>query len=130
MTWLGLSTGGRAAQQAYYVYDELAPNPGMAGSENLVSVLIGKAEALAIRAKYAEVDKVLADAASLDLSNPHVLANRAALAGNLSSGRSSDTAKEYLDQLRAVDPSHRHMSDVDDKTQLFERVAASIAAFP
>ncbi|KAK0549016.1 hypothetical protein OC846_004239 [Tilletia horrida] len=128
--WLGLSTGGRAAQQAYYVYDELAQNPGMAGSKNLVSVLIGKAAALAIQAKYAEADKVLADAATLDPSSPHVLANRAALAGHLSSGRSSDTAKEYLDQLRAVDPSHRLISDVDDKTQLFEKIAASIAAFP
>ncbi|KAK0542595.1 hypothetical protein OC846_006266 [Tilletia horrida] len=84
--WLGLSTGGRVAQQAYYVYDQLAQNSGMAGSKSLVSVLIGKADVLPIHAKYAEADKVLADAAFLDPSNPHVLSNRAALAGHLSSG--------------------------------------------
>ncbi|KAK0542613.1 hypothetical protein OC846_006685, partial [Tilletia horrida] len=85
--WLRLSTGGRAAQQAYYVYEELAQHPGMAESKNLISVLIGTAAALAIHPKYAEADKVLADAASLDPSNAHVLANRASLAGRLSSGR-------------------------------------------
>ncbi|KAE8232202.1 hypothetical protein CF326_g2765 [Tilletia indica] len=126
--WLGLSTGGRAAQQAYYVYDELAQNPSLAGSKNLVTVLTGKAAALAVQAKYAEADKILADAASLDPQNAHVLANRAALAAHLSTTRSSDAAKEYIDQLRSVAPHHALIRDLDEKAQLFDDTAASIAA--
>ncbi|KAK0530395.1 hypothetical protein OC834_003327 [Tilletia horrida] len=126
--WLGLSTGGRAAQQAYYVYDELAQNPSLAGSKNLVSVLVGKAAALAVQGKYAEADKVLADAAALDPQNAHVLANRAALAGHLSTTRAGDAAKDYVEQLRAVAPTHPLIRDLDEKTRVFDEAAASIAA--
>ncbi|KAL9940183.1 hypothetical protein V8E36_000888 [Tilletia maclaganii] len=126
--WLGLTTGGRAAQQAYYVYDELAQNPSLSGSKNLVSVLVGKAAALAVQAKYAEADKVLADAAALDSQNAHVLANRAALAGHISASRSSDAATEFIEKLRAVAPTHPLIRDLDEKAQLFDDAAASIAA--
>lgn len=63
--WLGLSNGGRPAQQAFYVYDELSQNPAHAGTKNVVSTITGKAAALAALGKYEEAKKTLEEGRSL-----------------------------------------------------------------
>lgn len=63
--YIGLYSGGRPAQQAYYVYDELAQNPAQAGKPSSVGVLTGKAVAHMVAGNRAEAEKVLAEAAEL-----------------------------------------------------------------
>jgi hypothetical protein len=47
--YLGLTSGGRAAQQAYYVYDELAADPAYVASATAVPALVGKAVAMLVQ---------------------------------------------------------------------------------
>lgn len=63
--YLGIHSGGRAAQQAYYVYDELAQNPSEAGKVSSVPSLIGKAVAKAVSGEHAEASTVLTEAGEL-----------------------------------------------------------------
>lgn len=63
--YLGIYSGGRAAQQAYYVYDELAQNPSQAGKLSSVVSLTGKAVARMVSGEYTEADTVLAEAIGL-----------------------------------------------------------------
>ena len=63
--YLGIYSGGRAAQQAYYVYDELAQNPSQAGQPSSVPSLTGKAVARMVSGEYAEADTVLTEAYDL-----------------------------------------------------------------
>jgi len=63
--WIGLSSGGRPAQQAFYVYDELSQNPAHAGTQNVVSTINGKAASLAALGKFDEAKKVLEEGRTL-----------------------------------------------------------------
>lgn len=62
---MGIYSGGREAQQAYYVYDELAQNPSEAGKPSSVPSLTGKAVARIVVGEFAEADTVLSEAAEL-----------------------------------------------------------------
>lgn len=63
--YLGIYSGGREAQQAYYVYDELAQNPSETGKLSSVPSLTGKAVARIVVGEFAEADAVLSEAAEL-----------------------------------------------------------------
>jgi coatomer protein complex subunit epsilon len=63
--YIGIHSGGRAAQQAYYVYDELAQNPSEAGKASSVPSLVGKAVARLVSGEHAEASTVLTDAGEL-----------------------------------------------------------------
>lgn len=84
--WIGLARGGRAAQQAYYVYDEMATAPTAATSEpsDQATVLAAKAASQMALSQWGEAEATLNQAKILDPSNANVLANVAILAPHLS----------------------------------------------
>ncbi len=82
--WVGLTQGGRASQQAYYVYDELAQNPSQAGQASTTNVLVGKAVAQMVQGQWAEAESTLSQAEQLDPQNEDVLANKVTSATHLS----------------------------------------------
>jgi coatomer protein complex subunit epsilon len=62
---IGIYEGGRAAQQAYYVYDELAQNPAHAGQASISTSLTGKAVARMVSSEYQEAASTLTEASRL-----------------------------------------------------------------
>lgn len=76
---IGIYEGGRAAQQAYYVYDELAQNPAQAGTSSIVTSLTGKAVARMVSSEYDDAAASLTQAIELDPKSADALANRVPL---------------------------------------------------
>ncbi|PWN42946.1 hypothetical protein IE81DRAFT_346933 [Ceraceosorus guamensis] len=115
--YIGLHTGGRSAQQAYYVYDELAQNPEHAGKDASVNPLVGKGVAQLVLGQRNEATQVLADAEKLDPNNVDMLANSAVLASY-----SASPAGYFgrLEQLRRVAPSHALVTSADEAAQAFD----------
>lgn len=121
--WIGLAKGGRATQQAFYVYDELAQNPSAAGTVNAVPSLIGKATALAANANYAAAKKQLDEASKLDPTNAEILANRAVVDTHLAPAN----AHEYLQQLKQSHASHPLLSEYQALEKAFDQHAAKFS---
>ncbi|PWN94403.1 hypothetical protein FA10DRAFT_274336 [Acaromyces ingoldii] len=115
--YIGLYSGGRPAQQAYYVYDELAQNPAQAGKPSSVGVLTGKAVAHMVAGNRAEAEKVLAEAAELDPDNADVVANQAVLAEY---GAKAPGSTEYLEKLKSLAPRHPLVRELKEKDLAFE----------
>lgn len=120
--WLGLAKGGRATQQAFYVYDELAQNPSAAGTRNAVASLVGKATALAASGDVAGAGKQLDDALRLDPTHADALANKATLAAY-----SAQPAHDYLQQLRTAHATHPLLTEYAALEQQFDALAATYA---
>jgi coatomer protein complex subunit epsilon len=133
--------GGRAAQQAYYVYDELAQNPSQAGKSSSVASLTGKAVARMVSGEFTEASTILTEGSDLvsddideqercsaclpnrsypqDAANTEVLANRVPIAYSTSKSGHSDALQDSLSQLRAVAPNHPLLLDLQEKENLF-----------
>lgn len=77
---IGIYEGGRSAQQAYYVYDELAQNPAQAGKPSTVPSLTGKAVARLVSGEYADADATLTQAGELNARFGDAFANKVPLA--------------------------------------------------
>lgn len=116
--WIGLAKGGRATQQAYYVYDELAQNPSAVGTKNAVPSLVGKATALAANGDWEGARKQLEEAARLDPENAEIAANR--LVVETHAGETTDG----LGQLKRVNAAHPLVSEYEALNKTFDEVAA------
>ncbi|WFD42307.1 hypothetical protein MPSI1_000949 [Malassezia psittaci] len=90
--WIGLIRGGRSTQQAYYVYDELSQNSSVAGTPNIVPILVGRAAANAALGNSAKALADLEDAAAFHPENSLILENRAAI-----SALDRSTSQETVD---------------------------------
>lgn len=84
--WIGLVQGGRAAQQAYYVYDEMATAPSAPGSKpsDQATLLAAKAASQMALSQWKDAQATLSQATSLDPTNSDALANAAILQPHLS----------------------------------------------
>ncbi|UZJ51653.1 hypothetical protein CBS101457_000973 [Exobasidium rhododendri] len=116
---LGIYNGGRAAQQAYYVYDELAQNPTQAGKPSSVASLTGKAVARIVSGEYAEASTILTEALELDASSADTQANKVPIAYASTKTGQSEALQATLSQLRAVAPNHPLLRDLQEKEVLF-----------
>ena len=74
--WIGLVRGGRATQQAYYVYDEMSQNSMIAQTPNMAPSLVGKAVAQAAQDHLSNASGTLHEALALDPTNTLALANQ------------------------------------------------------
>lgn len=118
--WIGLAKGGRATQQAFYVYDELAQNPSAAGTRNAVPSLIGKATALAANGDYVGSMKQLDEAERLDDGCGDIKANKVVL--SVLAGEGSRVG-EGLEGLRRVDAGHPLVKEYEALGERFDQLA-------
>lgn len=123
--WIGLKSGGTAAQQAYYVYDELSQNPSTGHS---ASVLNGKAAAQAALAHYEEARGAFDEALTVDEKAANALANKAALASyGAKATEATAAAQDALERLRRIKPQHPLLSDLAEKERAFDEAASHFA---
>jgi len=124
--WIGLVRGGRATQQAYYVYDEMSQNTTIAHTAHQVPALVGKAVAQAAQAHTAEGNATLDDAVQLDAAYPLVGANQAVLAA-LSASTSPAGAEALAQQHAQAQPASELAQLWDTKRRELDEALAAMA---
>ena len=125
--WIGLMRGGRASQQAYYVYDELSQNTSVANTPSVISSLVGKSAALAALDQQREGIETLQTAEALDNANASVIANQAVFTA-LNPSATTDDLDSIESRLRAAAPDHPLVADWDAKRLELESAVAAFAA--
>ncbi|PKI85745.1 hypothetical protein MVES1_000410 [Malassezia vespertilionis] len=101
--WIGLVRGGRATQQAYYVYDELSQSSAVAHSANTVPTMLGKAVAQAALGEPRQALTELREAAELDQENTTLTCDQAAIAA-LCSDTTQEERTAFADQMKLAAP--------------------------
>lgn len=117
---IGIYEGGRAAQQAYYVYDELAQNPSYAGKPSTVPSLTGKAVAKIVSSEYDDAQSSLTQAIELNPKYADALANQIPLATLAKQTGQTEALHEALAHLRSAAPQHALLRDLKEKERLFD----------
>ena len=125
--WIGLMRGGRASQQAYYVYDELSQNTSVANTPSVISSLVGKSAALAALDQQREGIETLQTAEALDNASASVIANQAVFTA-LNPSATTDDLDSIESRLRAAAPDHPLVADWDAKRLELESAVAAFAA--
>ncbi|RPA89245.1 hypothetical protein L873DRAFT_1722764 [Choiromyces venosus 120613-1] len=118
-SWVGLRIGGEKYQQAYYVYEELAQAP----STSTPRTLIGQAVAELHLGRLPEAEVALQQALEKNPKHEDALANMIVL--SILAGKEFD---EYLSSLKNVAPSHPFLTDIAQKSELFDKAAAKYTA--
>ncbi|KAL7275541.1 GTPase-activating protein [Rhizina undulata] len=114
-SWVSLRIGGDKYQQAYYVFEELAQAP----ATSAVATLIGQAVSEMHLGRLPEAEVALQQALEKGPGNAEALANSVVLA--VLAGRES---AELVEQLKAVQPKHQFLLDLEAKDEAFEKAAA------
>ncbi|KAH7266355.1 hypothetical protein FSOLCH5_012735 [Fusarium solani] len=113
-SWVGLRVGGEKYQQAFYVFEELAQAPSTSSVRSLVSQAVCELHLGRTEEAQAALDQAL----EKDASSADAIANLLVL--NVISG---NDAKELTDKLKAADPNHQFLADLEEKSALFDKAA-------
>ncbi|PYI21582.1 coatomer subunit epsilon [Aspergillus violaceofuscus CBS 115571] len=117
-SWVGLRVGGEKYQAAFYVYEELASAPSTAAPLSIV----GQAVAELHLGRLPEAEAALSAALEKYPDEAEVIANAIVL--NVLAGKS---AEELELRLQQTHPSHPLLSEIQEKSELFDAAAAKYA---
>ncbi|KAF8436383.1 coatomer epsilon subunit-domain-containing protein [Terfezia claveryi] len=118
-SWVGLRVGGDKYQQAYYVFEELAQAP----STSTASTLVGQAVAEIHLGRLEEAEVALQQAQAKNPKHAEALANAIVL--SVLAGKDNS---DQLSELRNTMPDHPLLTDVEQRSELFDKAAAKYAA--
>ncbi|RSL41784.1 hypothetical protein CEP53_012556 [Fusarium sp. AF-6] len=113
-SWVGLRVGGEKYQQAFYVFEELAQAPSTSSVRSLVSQAVCELHLGRTEEAQAALDQAL----EKDANSADAIANLLVL--NVISG---NNAEELTEKLKAADPNHQFLSDLEEKSALFDKAA-------
>lgn len=114
-SWVALRQGGEKYQQAFYVWEELAQAPATSSIITLVSQAVAELHL----GRTEEAEAALDQALKKDPSYAQAIANLLVL--NVIGGKDP---KELTAQLQAADASHPYITDLAEKSELFDKAAA------
>ncbi|PGH17566.1 hypothetical protein AJ80_04744 [Polytolypa hystricis UAMH7299] len=117
-SWVGMRMGGEKYQSAYYVYEELASVPSTTSAYSLV----GQAVSEIHLGRLPEAEVALQTALEKYPNDAQVIAN--ALVLNVLSGKD---ATELTSKLEKAQPDHALLTDLAEKSALFDTAAAKYA---
>jgi len=118
-SWVGLRVGGEKYQSAFYVYEELASAPATSSPISIV----GQAIAEMHLGRLPEAEVALQAALQKYPNDIQLLANAIVL--NVLSGKD---ATELTSTLKKTQPNHPLLTDLAEKSALFDSAAAKYAA--
>ncbi|KAK3378110.1 coatomer epsilon subunit-domain-containing protein [Podospora didyma] len=118
-SWVGLRLGGEKYQQAFYVFEELAQAPATSSVRNLVSQAVAELHLGRTEEAQAALDQALKK--EPDFADG--IANLLVL--NVITGRDP---KEVTGSLEQVDASHPFLTDLAEKSDLFDKAATKYKA--
>ncbi|KAF3482537.1 uncharacterized protein GIQ15_05296 [Arthroderma uncinatum] len=114
-SWVGMRVGGEKYQAAFYVYEELASVPSTSSALSIV----GQAVSELHLGRLPEAEAALQSAIQKYPEDPQVLANSIVL--NAINGKDKD---ELIAKLSKVQPDHAFLTDLEEKSALFDAAAA------
>ncbi|KAJ0161425.1 Coatomer subunit epsilon [Colletotrichum tanaceti] len=118
-SWVGLRQGGDKYQQAFYVFEELAQAPATSSIATLVSQAVAELHLGRTEEAQAALDQVLAK----DAGYAQAIANLLVL-----TTISGKDPKEITEKLKAADPQHQFLADLEEKSALFDKAATKYSA--
>lgn len=118
-SWVGLRIGGDKYKQSYYVYEELAQAPISSSPQTL----IGQAVAELHLGRLEEAEVALQQALEKNPTHAEALANSIVL-----SVLGGKEFADHLKTLQSVAPSHIFLTDLEQKSELFDKAAAKYSA--
>ncbi|KAJ5771342.1 uncharacterized protein N7511_003393 [Penicillium nucicola] len=118
-SWVGLRVGGEKYQSAFYVYEELASAPSTSAPLSIV----GQAVAEIHLGRLPEAEAALSAALEKYPTDVELIANSIVL--NVLAGKPSE---ELESQLQQIEPSHSLLTDIQEKSELFDAAAAKYSA--
>ncbi|KAK1971471.1 coatomer epsilon subunit [Colletotrichum sublineola] len=118
-SWVGLRQGGDKYQQAFYVFEELAQAPATSSVVTLVSQAVAELHLGRTEEAQAALDQALAK----DANHAQAIANLLVL--TVISGKDP---KEFMEKLKAADPQHQFLADLEEKSALFDKAATKYSA--
>jgi coatomer subunit epsilon len=122
-SWTNLRVGGSEKyQSSFYVFEELATTPGTTSP----TALVGQAVAEIHLGRWEEANAALEQALSLEGASPESLANSIVLASVL--GKKNEQVQELRNQLKGKQSSHPLLTDLKDKSDLFDQAAGKYSA--
>ncbi|KAJ0301220.1 hypothetical protein COL516b_007996 [Colletotrichum fioriniae] len=120
-SWVGLRQnetkkvqGGDKYQQAFYVFEELAQAPATSSIATLVSQAVAELHLGRTEEAQAALDQALAK----DAGYAEAIANLLVL-----TAISGQDPKEFTEKLKAADPQHHFLVDLEEKSALFDKAA-------
>jgi len=118
-SWVGLRVGGEKYQQAFYVFEELAQAPATSSIWSLVSQAVCELHL----GRTEEAQAALEQALKKEPEYAEAIANLLVL--TVISGKDP---KELTESLKKVDPNHRFLVDLEEKSELFDKAATKYKA--
>ncbi|KIW73112.1 hypothetical protein PV04_01255 [Phialophora macrospora] len=121
-SWTNLREGGAEKyQSAYYVFEELASTPGTTSP----TALVGQAVSEIHLGRLEEAEAALQQAMSMENADTQAVANSVVLASVM--GKKADVVQGLLQQLKEKDDGHALLSDLEEKSHLFDVASAKYA---
>ncbi|KAJ5361317.1 Tetratricopeptide-like helical [Penicillium brevicompactum] len=118
-SWVGLRLGGEKYQSAFYVYEELASAPSTSAPLSIV----GQAVAEIHLGRLPEAEAAIDAALEKYPTDVELIANSIVL--NVLAGKPSE---EQESRLQQVAPTHSLLTDIQEKSELFDTAAAKFSA--
>ncbi|KAK1999309.1 coatomer epsilon subunit [Colletotrichum falcatum] len=118
-SWVGLRQGGDKYQQAFYVFEELAQAPATSSVATLVSQAVAELHLGRTEEAQAALDQALAK----DANYAQAIANL--LVMTVITGKDP---KDFTEKLKAADPKHHFLADLEEKSALFDKAATKYSA--
>ncbi|KAI0107254.1 coatomer epsilon subunit-domain-containing protein [Nemania sp. FL0031] len=118
-SWVGLRLGGEKYQQAFYVFEELAQAPATSSIVTLVSQAVCELHL----GRVEEAQVALEQALQKQPDYADAIANLLVL--TVITGKD---ATELTSSLKKVAPQHTLLTDLEEKSDLFDKAAAKFSA--
>ncbi|EFR00540.1 hypothetical protein MGYG_03544 [Nannizzia gypsea CBS 118893] len=114
-SWVGMRVGGEKYQAAFYVYEELASVPSTTSALSMVGQSVSELHL----GRLPEAEAALQSALQKYPEDPQVLANSIVL--NTINGKDKE---ELIGKLSKIQPDHPLLTDLEEKSALFDTAAA------
>jgi coatomer subunit epsilon len=122
-SWTNLRVGSSEKyQSAFYVFEELATAPGATST----TAIVGQAVSEMHLGRWEEANAALEQAMAMEGSSPESIANMAVLASI--TGKKNEQVQELLKQLSSQQKGHPLLTDLQEKSDLFDQAATKYSA--
>ncbi len=121
--WMHVRQGGQENYQSgFYVYEELATTPGNASP----TALVGQAVSEIHLGRWEEAEQALGQAMAMENADVEAIANSVVLAAI--TGKKQEQVDELMKKLEGANKSHPLVTDLQEKSDLFDTAAKKYAA--
>ncbi|KAL8899788.1 MAG: hypothetical protein Q9207_006019 [Kuettlingeria erythrocarpa] len=120
-SWVGMRVGGESYQSAFYVFEEMAQTPSSTSTKSLVCQAVSELHL----GRLPEAEAALNQALQNEPQDVEALANAIVLATIMGKGSEQ---QQHLNELKDSRPDHTLLTDLEEKSSLFDQAAGKYAA--